>query len=411
MVSFELNVIILTVLIILSGFFSSVELAIFSIGKLKMRRLVSGKKDNAKLLSEMKQKPQELLTTILIGNNLVNVSAASLATAIALESFPGDTGIAVATGVITLLILIFGEITPKSLALKHNEFIALRSAPILKFLSILFKPLLFVLGKITGFFLAIFGGDTGDQNLTEDEVKMLISLGAEEGAIQKEEKEMIHRIFMLNDLIVENIMTPRSEIVAVESKTKINDISAKTLKEHSRIPVYKEDLDEILGIFHVRDFIAYKGKRKNDLIVDKIIRKPLYVYANKKIDKLLKEFQLKKTHMAMVVDEYGGTIGLVTIEDILEEIVGEIMDETDTEHVIKKVKENEFLVEGHFSLEHMSRVLKIPLKSKEFETVAGYIIGAMDKVPKQKDEVVINNVRFVVEKMDGPKIELVRVFK
>ncbi|MFH1390802.1 MAG: hemolysin family protein [Candidatus Diapherotrites archaeon] len=411
MVSFETNIIILIVLILLSGFFSSVELAIFSISKVKMRKLVTSKKRNSALLEELKSKPQILLNTILIGNNLVNVSAASLATAVALSIFPSDYGIAIATAIITLAILIFGEITPKSLALKHNEFIALSAAPILKLLSTIFMPFILVLNIITGFFTKIIGGEKGKDTLTEDEVKTVVSLGAEEGAIQKEEKEMIHRIFRLNDITVEDVMTARSEIVSVESGTKISSIDKKLLREHSRVPIYKDDLDEVIGIFHVRDFIGYTKKDMLSVTVDKLMRSVLYVFAHKKIDKLLKEFQTSKTHLAIVVDEYGGTIGLVTIEDILEEIVGEILDETDVEPKIKKISPSEFVVEGQVSLEMLSKAIKVTMKCKEFDTVAGLVIEAMDKVPEEKDEVLINMVKFVVEKMDGPKVERVRIFK
>jgi len=408
--SLEFNIVVLGVLILFSGFFSSIELAIFSISKIKMRRLVAENKKNAKLLSDMKQKPQALLTTILIGNNFVNVAAASIATVVSLEVFPSEIGIAVATGIITMAILIFGEITPKSLALKHNEYIALNTAPIIKIFALLFSPLVFILGKITGGFVRIFGGEKGGDVLTEDEVKTVISLGAEEGAIKKEEKEMIHRIFKLNDLMVEDVMTPRSEIESIESGTKIKDIDSKLLQEHSRIPVYKNDLDEILGIFHVRDLIALKGKY-NSLTADKLMKPPQYVYANKKIDKLLSEFQKNKNHLVIAVDEYGGTIGLVTIEDILEEIVGEILDETDVLPIIKKISRNEFLTEGNVTLSELNKVIKSKLSSKEFDTVAGYVIGAMDKVPKANDEIVIGNIRFKVEQMDGPKIEMLRIFK
>jgi len=411
--SLELNLILLAILVILSGFFSSVELAVFSIGKLKMRRLVAANRPNSKTLLDLKATPQKLLTTILIGNNLVNISAASIATALSLQFFKSDVGvgIAIATGVITLGILIFGEITPKSLALKHNEFIALYSAPIIKVFSVIFSPLIFVLDKITTVFVSFFGADKMENILTEEEVKTVVSLGAEEGAIQKEEKEMIHRIFRFNDIMVEDVMTSRSEIAGVESGTKISQIDAAILREHSRIPVYKEDLDEILGIFHARDFLGSKIKNKSNSAVDNFLRPALFVYGNKKIDKLLKEFQRKKSHMAIVVDEYGGTIGLVTIEDLLEEIVGEIVDETDVESLVKKVKPKEFLVEGHSSLERVNKALGVSLKSEEFDTVGGLVIGALDRVPKEKDEVVISELKFVVEKMDGPRIERLRIFK
>ena len=409
--SLEFNIVLMAFLVLLSGFFSSVELAVFSISRVKMRRLVKNNDRNAKLLSELKANPHKLLTTILIGNNLVNVAAASVATALALQAFPSEIGIAIATASITLVILVFGEITPKSLALKHNQFIALRSAPVLKFLSFAFYPLIFVLHKLTDFFISLLGSSPGEETLTEEELKGIVSIGEEEGAIRKEEKEMIHRIFKLNDLTVEDIMTPRSEISGVASGTKVNRVDRPILLEYSRIPVYKGDLDDVLGIFHVRDYLGSSLRNRENATVDKLMRKPPFVYASKKIDKLLNEFQRKKTHMAIVVDEYGGTIGLVTIEDILEEIVGEIVDETDVESFVKKVRPGEYLVEGGAFLDQVNKALMVSLKSEEFDTIGGIIIGALDRVPKEKEEITISNIRMVVEKMDGPKIELVRVFK
>ncbi len=408
--SMEPELVLLGLLIATSAFFAAVELSVFSMSNVKVRKLVAEKRRNAVLLDELKKHPQELLSTILVCNNLVNVASASIATALTLQIYPGDLGIAIATGAITLAILIFGEITPKSLALKHNETIALFAAPLLKVLVAFFSPLIFVLNSVTGFFVRILGGEGLVQMVTEDEVKTVVALSAEEGSINRQEKEMIHRIFKLNDIVVEEIMVPRSEIFAIESGTKVRRLDTQMLQHHSRIPVYGADLDEVIGIFYVRDLLDKKFRGKPDLVVDKMMKPPLFVYSNKKIDKLLRELQRKKNHMAIVVDEYGGTVGLVTIEDILEEIVGEIMDESDVEHVIKKVKPNEFLVEGQATLDELGKKIGVPLKSEEYDTVAGYIIGAMDRVPKPKDYIVVSNVKFAVEKMDGPKIEWVRVY-
>ncbi|HZX20087.1 MAG TPA: hemolysin family protein [archaeon] len=409
--SLELNIMILAFLVLASGFFSAAETAIFSIGKIRVKKLLGEQRRNADVLAELKKNPHDLLTTILVGNNLANISAASFATAIALQAFPDEFGIAFAAGATTIAILIFGEITPKSIALKHNESVALFSAPIIKFFGIIFLPLSLVLGKITGVFSRLIGGKDISNVLTEDEVMTFVSLGAEEGAIRKEEKEMIRRIFKLNDIVVEDVMTPRAEVVAIASGTKVSTALKKTMQLHSRIPIFKDDLDEIVGIFYLRDLLGGKNYSKTNLVVDKIMRTPMFVYGNKRIDKLLREFQKKKTHMAVVVDEYGSTIGLITIEDILEEIVGEIIDETDIEYVIKKVKENEFLAEGQVSLERLNKALGTTFSSDVFDTAAGFVIGAMDKVPKEKDEVLIAGIRFSVEKMNGPRIELLRIFK
>ncbi len=409
--SLELDALILVFLVVLSGFFSASELSIFSLSRLKLRRIVASRKMNAELLAKLKENPQRLLLTILIGNDLANIAAASFATAVSLQIFPSEFGIAVATGVMTFVILVFGDMIPKSLALRHNEFISLNSAPFLKIFSLLFAPLIFVLERITGLFVGFASVGAGEQLLTEEEVKAVVSIGAEEGGIKKEEKEMIHRIFRFDDTTVESVMTPRSEIVSVGAGTKIKDISPGVLGEHSRLPVYKGDLDEIVGVFHARDYWGSSSRRKSSLIVEKMMRPVMYVVGTRKIDKLLKEFQRKKNQLAIVVDEYGGTIGLVTIEDLLEEIVGEIEDEADGQAVIKKLRDNEFLVEGAVSMERLNKVIGSAFKSDDYGTVAGLVLSSMDKVPKEGDHANIGGIKFVVEKMDGPKIEILRVVK
>ena len=409
--SFGVDALILTVLVGLSGYFSAIEIAVFSISKVKMKKLVSSGSGNADALSRMKRNPRKLLTTILIGNNLVNISAASIAAAIALDIFQSDYGIAVSTGLLTLVVLVFGEIIPKSVALKHNEFIALNSVPFINFLGMIFMPVIFVLERITGFFTGYLGVDVGDQLLTEEEVKTVVSLSAEEGSIKKEEKEMIHRIFRLNDVSVEEIMTPRSEMMAVESGTLVKKIPKKTMNQYSRLPVFKGDMDEIIGIFHARDYLGSASRKRSSRPVDEFMRPPVFVYSVKKIDKLLKEFQKRSVHMAIVVDEYGGTIGLATIEDVLEEIVGEIEDETDTLPIIKKVRENEYLVEGDASVQRLNTVLGTSIAPKGAETVAGVVMNALEKMPREKDSVQVDGVKITVEKMGGPKIEMVRVFR
>ncbi len=318
------ELLLLAILLVLSGFFASSETAIISVSRARVKRLADLKVRNAKKLLEIKLNPQKILITILIANNLVNVTAASVAAAIALQFFQGDWGLAISAAVTTFLILIFGEITPKSVALKHNDRIALFAVPILSFLSVIFSPVIFVLGHITGFFANLLGGAGDEQRFTEEEVKAVVSMSAEEGSILREEKDMIHRIFLLNDIRAGDVMTPRSGVTAVRSGTLVADIDFNLLREHSRVPVYRKNLDDIVGVFYAGDYFAGGLESEGKLPVDKFMRKPLFVHAEKKVNKILADFQKAGTQLAIVVDDKGDTIGLVTVLDIVEEIIGEI---------------------------------------------------------------------------------------
>ncbi len=318
---------VLAALILLSGFFASAETAFVSVSKLRLKRLVDQKKPNARLLLAMKSKPQKVLITILIVNNLVNTSAASLAAALAFHFFPQNIGIPIAAGATTFLILVFGDITPKSIALRHAEKTALNAAPALNFFSRVFSPAIVALEAITGFFVRLFGGEFDEQRITEEEVKLAASISAEEGAILKGEKEMIHRVFQLNDIGVSQVMTPREKIVAVQSGLRVSELDASVFREHSRLPVYRRSIDGIVGVFYAKDFLRNRRPGKMDVAVDALMRKPIFVHAGKKIDRVLKEFQEKKMQLAIVVGDKGDTIGLVTIEDIVNQVVGEAREE------------------------------------------------------------------------------------
>ncbi len=324
LLALEVNLLILLVLLALSAVFAASETAIFSISTAKARRLADLKKPNAELLFKIRSNPQNTLTTILIMNNLVNIAAASISTAIILNIFPGEFGVAIATGIITLLVLIFGEITPKNVSLRHNVKIALGTVKFLQFFTRILLPFIIVLNSISNFFANIFGGKQDSSKLTEGEIKAMVSIGAAEGVIDRKEKEMIHKIFLLDDIKVHEVMTPKKKIVALKSGTKISKIPLEKIREHSRLPIYGVDLNDIKGVFYVRDFVSFNGKNKKQLIVDQLMRRPMYVHADETIDDLLNEFQKRKIQMAIVTNNYGETIGLITVEDILEEIVGDI---------------------------------------------------------------------------------------
>ncbi|MBN2127095.1 MAG: HlyC/CorC family transporter [Candidatus Diapherotrites archaeon] len=403
--SLEFNLVILFFLLIFSAFFSGVETALTSISRMRIKHLIEKGNINAKKVQELKENPQRLLITILLGNNVVNIGASSLATALTLQLFPSELGIAIATGIMTLLILTFGEITPKTIALRNAEKISLAVAgPLLLMEKILF-PIIFLFEEFNKISNSFFGGKTA-HNLTEAELRSIVSLGEEEGAINAEEKEMIHKIFEFNDIPVVEVMTPVSEIEAIESGIpikKLKSIIGKTT--YSRLPVYNKSIDNVLGILYIKDILEYWAKGKAFKLND-LLRKPFFVPETKKIDVLLKEMQATKTQIALVVNEHGGLIGVITIEDILEEIVGEIYDEDDTIPSITEIRPNFFRVNPQIDLISFNEKFGTEFDSLEFETVAGLIHKKLDRIPKKNDKIKLSkNLIGRITQMKGPRIK------
>jgi len=400
-----IQIIVLIVLIILSGVFSSAEIAMFSLSEFKIRHLVDIKKRHAKLLQKLKSKSHKLLITILIGNNVVNIASAAIATALAIDAFD-NAGIGIATGVMTLLILIFGEIVPKAFATKNASKIALFMAPIINGLMYIFYPLVYVFDKLT---TSIVPADSSIlPKVTEEEVRDIVDLSGEQGSIKKLEKEMIQNIFDLDDTTVEEIMTPRPDVIAFENTKTVEEIIDK-IKESglSRIPVYKDELDNTTGFIHVKDllYIDPHTKLKN------IARQTFFVPENKRVDQMLREFKSKKMHLAMIVNEHGTVVGLITIEDLLEEIVGEIYDETDTveevESDVKQLNDSEFLIKGRAEIDIVEEALGIPIHDEDNSTISGFIMTKMNRIPKEEDRFRHEGFLFVVKKIENQRIELV----
>ncbi len=405
MLSIELNIILLLLLLILSAFFSGVETAITSISRIKIKHLLEKGNKKAKKLEKLKSKPQRLLITILIGNNVVNIGASSLATALMLELFPNELGIAIATGLMTLLILTFGEIAPKTFAIRNAEKISLHAAgPLLLLEKILF-PIVFIFEIFTKTLNKIFGGSK-EKNLTEAELKTIVSIGEQEGAINAEEKEMIQKVFEFNDIPVNEVMTQLSEIEAIEAETTIKKLKTIIKKtNYSRLPVYNKTIDNVIGLLYVKDILEYWAKGKKFKLID-IIRKPFFVPETKKIDKLLKEMQATKTHLALVINEHGGLVGLITIEDIIEEIVGEIYDEDDIIPSIVEIKPNFYRIDSRVTIEEFNKKFKTKFNSKEYETIAGLIHKKLDRLPKKNDKIRLNkHLLGTIKQMKGTKIK------
>ncbi len=408
-----LEIIALLVLLFMSAFFSGSEIALFSSSRIRIRKLMEEGNKNAQVAKELLEHPNRLLATILVGNNIVNISATALATSLAINSF-GSTGLGIATGVMTFLILVFGEITPKGFAAKNAVALALIVARPMQMLVNLLFPLVKLLTKLTNFMIKSLGGEPKEVSpfITEEEIKMLVEVGEEEGVIQKEEKEMIHGIFEFGDKLAREVMIPRIDMDAIAVSSTLEEALKATLKtRHSRLPVYEGSIDNVIGMLHFKDLLHLK-ERKYEGTIREIVRPVHYVPENKRLDELLKEVQETKTHMAIVVDEYGGTAGLVTLEDILEEIVGEILDEYDAiETNIQVLDERTALVEAKTSVGEVNEALNINLPEEDFETLGGLVFNKLGRIPSVGDKTRIKNITIAVEKMRGRRISKLKIRK
>jgi CBS domain containing-hemolysin-like protein len=394
------QILILVVLLFLSGFFSSAETALFSISKVKARHIGKMEGQTNVLIMRMKEDPHRLLATILIGNNLVNIGGSSLATVFALNLFP-DKAVGIVTGVMTFLILVFGEILPKSIATRNNILISKIVIFPIFWLSILFFPLI----KFLDFIAKLTGKIKKTPTGTEEELMTFVEVVEEEGEIKEEEKELIHNIFEFDDTNAYEIMTPRADmyVIDVEEELRVEEIIKSGF---SRIPVIQGDIDHVVGILNIKDLFMQQTTCSGTLDVRKLMQPPYFVPENKKLDSLLRQFKRRKSHQAIVVDEHGGVAGLITLEDVLEEIVGEISDETDkVEPRIVRLKNEEWIVLGKTDVEEVNE--KIPMEipeSKEYDTFSGFVLNQIGKIPQEKEEIPIGAFIVTVQKKDGNRI-------
>lgn len=389
------------VLLALSGFFSSAETALFSISRTKAVHLAkSGGRANS-LIKTMKSDPHRLLTTILIGNNVVNVGSAALATSVTIRLFP-SYAIGVATGVMTFLILVFGEVFPKSLATRNNVVIARMAIYPLYWLSILLFPAI----KFLEFIPLLTGKMKKTSKVTEEELMTFVEVVEEEGEIKEEEREFIHNIFEFDDTNASEIMTPRADMFVVDANEGLNlKVIAKS--GFTRIPVIDSDIDHIIGILNVKDIFMHQATAEQDPDICKLMRQPYFVPENKKLDSLMRQFKNRKNHLAIIVDEHGGVSGLITLEDVLEELVGEITDETDKEEPeIIQTGDSEWIVPGKSDIEEVNEALPLDIPdSKEYDTFSGYVLDRIGRIPEEKESLVLDNYTVIVNKMDGNRIK------
>ncbi|KLO21421.1 MULTISPECIES: hemolysin family protein [unclassified Marinitoga] len=411
-------------LLFLSAFFSASETALTSMNRLKVKDLIENEdNENAReKLHHFLHHPNQLLTTILVMNNLVNILVSSLTTAFIIELIPGNPGqvVGIVTGVLTLMILIFGEITPKVYARENTEKFFNVVFPVISFLNYILKPIIWLLVNISNFFIKLFGGEKISEApfITEDEIMNYLDIGHEEGVIEKDEKFIMKRGLELKEISVKEIMTPRVDIIAISEDENLKEL-IKIINEegYSRIPIYKESIDNIIGVCYAKDvfkILEKEGLNEEflDINIKNIMHRVEFIPLTMKIRDVMKIFLEKHTHMAIVVDEYGGTAGLVTLEDILEELTGEILDEYDivSEEInIVKLAKNTYLVNGTTPINDIERELDLELPETDFETIGGLLLEEFERFPKAGEKITLEGVIFEIVSVSKNKIDKVKI--
>ena len=412
MIENALEIFLFIICVLLSAFFSSSEVALISMTRAKVRTLNNENRGGSHALVALKESPEHLLTTILIGNTVVNIAAASIATAIAIQQF-GDVGIGIATGFVTIILLIFGEIGPKIYATRASDTFALAVAPVILFLSKIFSPVIWIVERVSPT-LGI-GKDTAEPAVTEDEIKEWIDVGKEDGTIEQDEQDMLYSVLEFGDTTTREIMTPRVNVILMEDAISFEE-AIRVFNEtgFSRIPVYHDQIDNITGILNVKDVFSAMVSHRKDSTVREIMYDPMFVPETKKIDDLLKELQVHRVQMAIVIDEYSSFVGIVTVEDILEELVGDILDEFDKEEPgVQELAPGVHVVDAQMWVEEINESLDLELPTDEsYETIGGLVIDRLGHIPQHPGEKVeIDNGRLtlVVMQMHGRRIVKVKI--
>ncbi len=405
--SIIIRFIFLGVLLALSAFFAGCEAAFFSLNQIKLDHLKDKKGPKGELVALLLSNPRHLLTVIYVGNELVNVATAAFVTSISIHLL-GSTGIGVAIGIGTFLILVFGEIIPKTFVLKHAEAYALNTARPLQLFSLLIKPVHWFFSGIANLTVKLIFPKKKSNNgdLTEEEFKTIVKVGEGEGVIESDEKDLIHNIFEFGDTTVSEIMTPKNDIFSLPVETTIPEIIAKTKKSFfSRIPIYDENKDNIIGVLYMKDILRLNISNKKDLSLRQMLHQPFIIPESKKVSDLLRDFKIQKVHLAIIYDEYGGLKGIVTLEDVLEEIVGEIAGERrkDEIPVIKKAG-NEFQVLASVSIQDFNKEFDCSIPDEEFHSIGGFVFSLIGRLPLRGESVAHENFQFIVEKVKGPRI-------
>jgi CBS domain containing-hemolysin-like protein len=404
-----MDILLLASLIILSAVISAAEIGFFSVSETRLRALADEGGKRAAMALYLRSNPQRLLSTIMIADNLVNIGAAAYATVLTIRYF-GSEAVAIASGVLIFLMLIFGDIVPKTRAAKHSVPVVLAMSYPVYWLETVLSPVLVLLepmiNRLTG------GKGMTVPFVTEEELKIMLDVGGRAGVIETEEVKMIKNVFQLNDITAEDAMTPRLYVFALDGTLRLKEAQDQLFKsKYSRIPLFEGSFDNIIGILYKTKALMELAQGHSDLRLSQIANPALFVPRGKPADDLMKQFQQEKRHMAIVVNEHGGVMGLVTLEDLLEEVVGEIMDETDlTEELIKRIGKNQILVHGRTEVRRINEFLKVEL-AEETNTISGLIQERLGRIPGVGEEIMVGNCRLVVHEADARSIKSVEIFK
>ena len=410
-----IQLLVIVILLGLSAFFSSAETALMACNKIRMKNLAEdGNKKAAKVLQVTENQPK-MLSAILIGNNLVNLSASALATVFATNTF-GSGAVGLSTGILTLLVLLFGEITPKGIASHKSDDIALAYAGYVYFLMQILTPVIYCINLLSQGVQRLLRIDLSKKQdaITEEELRTLVDMGHEEGVIETDEKKMITNVFDFGDQVAKDIMIPRVEMTCVDVETDFQEVLEIFRKErYTRMPVYEEDTDNIIGILNIKD-VFLKGQERN-FSLRSLMRQPLFTFELKKVSKLLNEMRKSSSNVAIVLNEYGSSVGMITLEDMLEEIVGDIHDEYDEEEEEEigkiRISDHEYLVEGSMKLNDLNEILGTELESEDYDSIGGYLTGLFEHLPNKGEAVIEGGLKFVVEAANDTRVEKVRIFK
>ena len=414
------QLICLIILLLLSSFFSSAETALPTVNKIRMRTLSESGNKKADRVLRVTDNSAKMLSAILIGNNIVNLSASSLATTLAVKIF-GSVGAGIATGILTFLILIFGEVSPKTLATIHADKISLKISGIIEFLMFIFTPLILVINTFSMGFLMLLGVNPNDKDkaITEEELRTIVDVSQETGVIEDEERTMIHKLFDFGDAEAKEVMIPRIDMIFVDVNSTYDEV-IEIFKEYkyTRLPVFEESTDRIVGVLNIKDLLLLNDNKdseaeyRENFDIRNLMREAYFTFEHKNTADLFIEMRKSSLSLAIVLDEYGSTAGLITLEDLLEEIVGEIRDEYDSDEIddITKISEREYLVLASANLEDVSRELELNLISEDYDTVGGYCLEQLDHLP-EKNEVIVteDEVLIRIESVDNNRIEKVYI--
>lgn len=407
------QIIALVFLVTMSAVFSSSETAITSVSKIKVRQLDQKDNKNAHLLKKLHDNMQTTISTILIGNNIVNIAASSIATILFTNIFH-QNGALISTVVMTVFVLIFGEVLPKTIAQYKNKSVALKFSRFIYFLTIVFKPIVKILNVLTRLIIKLFVGEDEDSStLTEEELKTLVEVSEEEGVLKNQETEIMINALELKETLAVDIMTPRTSMASVDIEDAESDLK-EIIKNitYSRIPVYEDNIDDIIGVLHIKELAHKIIEDDRDFKVRDILKPAFYAYEYIPVVDLFKQMRTKNISISIIIDEYGGTSGIVTMEDILEELVGEIDDEYDHEKEVTKLSDNEYLVDPEMRIDEVNERFDLDIQSDKFDSIGGFVIELLDRMPKSKDEVEFENLKFVVVNVDKRKItQLMIIFK